>query len=97
LRRIEAGLAVADPDLARRFRRWERSGGSDWTVVPCWMAVVFLVGFTTWAVAPAVGVAIAVVGCCRIARDWARQTEGRRERARSRDGRRRTAGPPSGP
>jgi len=46
--------------------------------VPGWALVVFLVGFTTWMVAPAVGSAVAVVACCGAARRWARKQESRR-------------------
>jgi hypothetical protein len=42
------------------------------------MAVVFLVAFTTWMVAPVVGSAVAVVACCGAARRWARNQEVRR-------------------
>jgi len=80
LMRIEAELAAADPALARRFRRWKSSDGLEvagpgWSAVPTWMVVVFLVGFTTWMVAPAVGSAVAVVACCGAARRWARNQE----------------------
>jgi Protein of unknown function (DUF3040) len=82
LMRIEAELAAADPALARRFRRWKSSGGHEvvapgWSAVPGWALVVFLVGFTTWMVAPAVGSAVAVVACCGAARRWARNQEAR--------------------
>ena len=82
LMRIEAELAAADPALARRFRRWKSSGGHEvvapgWSSVPGWALVVFLVGFTTWMVAPAVGSAVAVVACCGAARRWARNQESR--------------------
>jgi Protein of unknown function (DUF3040) len=85
LRRIEAALEAADPALAVRFRRWSPSGeqatpGPGWSEAPVWVAMVFLVGFTTWMVAPAVGVAIAVVGGCCAVRRWARTQEGRRGR-----------------
>lgn len=82
LMRIEAELAAADPALARRFRRWKSSGGHEvvgpgWSAVPGWALMVFLVGFTTWMVAPAVGSAVAVVACCAAARRWARKQEAR--------------------
>ena len=84
LRRIEAELAAADPALATRFRRWTRPSepepiGPGWSVVPPWMLMVLLVGFTTWMVAPAVGAAIAVLGWARIARRWAQDAHDRRE------------------
>lgn len=83
LMRIEAELAAADPALARNFRRWKSSGGHEvagpgWSTMPEWVLVVFLVGFTTWMVAPAVGSAVAVVACCWAARRWARKQEVRR-------------------
>jgi hypothetical protein len=83
LRRIEAALEAADPALAVRFRRWRPSGeqvmpGPGWSEAPVWVAMVFLVGFTTWMVAPAVGAAIAVAGGCWAARRWARRQEGQR-------------------
>jgi hypothetical protein len=73
LRRIEAELVAADPALAGRFRRWE----SDVVVVPLWVLIVFLVGFSTWMVAPTMGAVIAVVAACRAARHRARHGAGR--------------------
>jgi Protein of unknown function (DUF3040) len=86
LRRIEAALTAADPRLAGEFRRWKPSSGPapigpGWTVVPAWVLVVFLLGFTTWMVAPAVGAAVAVYGCARIARRWAQDAHRRRQGA----------------
>ena len=73
LRRIEAELVAADPVLAGRFRRWQ----PEFAVVPPWVLVVFLVGFTTWMVSPTVGAVIAVVAACRAARHRARRGAGR--------------------
>jgi hypothetical protein len=68
LTRIEMELAGADPTLADRFRRWEPSSGPGlrpgWSAAPMWMVLVFLVAFASWVVAPAVGVAVAVVAGC---------------------------------
>ena len=75
LRRIEEELAAADPALVGRFRGWEPLGvpeaiGPGWSVMPAWVLLVFLVGFTTWMAAPVVGAAIAVIGCTRLLRKW---------------------------
>ena len=75
LRRIEEELAAADPALVGRFRRWESAGGPEaigpgWSVVPAWVLLVLLVGFTTWMAAPVVGAAVAVIGCARMLRRW---------------------------
>jgi hypothetical protein len=83
LRRIEAALEIADPALAVRVRRWRPSSehepiGPGWSEPPAWVLMVFLVGFATWMVAPAVGVAIAVAGCCWGVRRWTRRHEVRR-------------------
>jgi DUF3040 family protein len=69
LRRIEAELSASDPALARRFRRWRPTGRPmlvrpGWTVVPDWMLVVFVCGFATWVLGPALGGAVLVVGGC---------------------------------
>jgi hypothetical protein len=69
LRRIESELGEADPDLVGMFERWRQGSGPTpvwpgWSVVPAWMLMVFVVAFVTWVVAPALGGAIAVIGCC---------------------------------
>jgi hypothetical protein len=73
LRQIEAELAAADPALVGRFRQWTPARGQEaigpgWSVVPPWVALVFLVGFVSWAVAPVAGAAVAVIGCGGIVR-----------------------------
>ena len=57
---------------------WARGGRAGLVGRARWALVVFLVGFTTWMVAPAVGSAVAVVACCGAARRWARKQEARR-------------------
>ena len=87
LRRIEAELAAADPALAQRFRRW-KPPSAGWTVLPAWALLVFVIGFTTWMVAPAVGVVVAVIACAPIAQRWAKERCSRRDGwVRGRDGR----------
>jgi Protein of unknown function (DUF3040) len=83
LTQIEIELAETDPDLAKRFRRWKSPAGPQvdgggWSVVPPWMLMVFLVGFTSWMVTPVLGCMVAVVAGCWVAR----RSRGDRVRAR---------------
>ena len=52
--------------------------GPGWSEAPVWVAIVFLIGFATWMVAPAMGAAIAVAVGCWAARSWARKKEAQR-------------------
>lgn len=66
LRRIEVGLVHDDPLFVARFRSWRPSSGPGvppgWSVLPPWVAVVFLIGLTTWMLTPGVGVIVLLVG-----------------------------------
>jgi hypothetical protein len=62
---IEARLTETDPELAARFRQWtpDRRGPLPlgWSAVPAPLFAVFLVGFCTWVVSPALGALVVVV------------------------------------
>ena len=63
LDRIENELVAADPALADSFRHWRpRTAPASWSVAAPWMLFVFVLGFVTWVLAPALGVALALVG-----------------------------------
>jgi hypothetical protein len=57
LRRIEDGLARDDPSLVAHFRSWRSPDGPPpgWSVLPPWVAAVFLFAMTTWMLGPVVG------------------------------------------
>jgi Protein of unknown function (DUF3040) len=78
LRQIEARLALDDPTFVARVRAWRPPAGrqsapDEYSALRPWMVVVFLVGFATWGLAPAVGVVVGLVGV-----GWVRWTTGQR-------------------
>ena len=66
LRRIEDELLRDDPSFVARFRSWGPADGPGvlpgWSVLPRWIAVIFLVGLTTWLLSPVLGTVVAAVG-----------------------------------
>lgn len=76
LKRIERDLVKADPVLAEALRRWQpppECTSPEWSTVPAWALMVFLVGFATWIIGPAAGMATALI----MVVCWARSADGR--------------------